>query len=438
VTIPGIGGGAESTTATVVGQATIHDERAEADFPSMGLVAHEAAHQWWGDLVTCRTWGHTWLNESFATYAEYLFTRHDRGEDEALVNVQEKRAAYFQEARTRYQRPIVLDRWRHPNDNFDRHTYQKGAAVLHMLRDVLGDEAFFASLKRFLSEHAFQPVRTEDLQGAIRETTGQDLGWFFDEWVYRPGHPVFDVRQVWDETEKELRVTVRQVQDHGAGAPIFRMPVALSAVTDAGTASKRVWLEKETEEVVIPVSSRPLLVRFDPEDVLLKEWTFAKTAEELAFQLGRDGSAGRIWAAGELGKATGDARAAAALTEAARSDPFWRVREAAVQAIGAWKRAEELAFLKARALDSSSRVRAAALRALGDLGRRDLVSFLVERFERDGSYLVQAEAVTAVGRCGDESAVAFLQKAAQMRSPRDVVGKAATRALEGFRKRPAA
>ncbi|MFQ5770165.1 MAG: M1 family metallopeptidase, partial [bacterium] len=129
ITIPGIGGGAESTTATVLGQSTIHDARAEQDFPSHWLVAHEAAHQWWGDLVTMRDWSQAWINESFATYSEYLFSRHDSGEDEGAVNLLEKKNAYLRETHTRYIRPIVFDRWRYPNDMFDAHLYPKGAVV---------------------------------------------------------------------------------------------------------------------------------------------------------------------------------------------------------------------------------------------------------------------------------------------------------------------
>jgi aminopeptidase N len=109
ITIPGIGGGAESTSATVLGHVTIHDVRAEQDFSSVPLVAHEAAHQWWGDLVTMRSWSDTWINEGFASYSEYLFALHAAGKDEAAINLLNKKQSYLKEAREKYMRPIVFD-----------------------------------------------------------------------------------------------------------------------------------------------------------------------------------------------------------------------------------------------------------------------------------------------------------------------------------------
>jgi aminopeptidase N len=133
VTSPRMGGGAENTTATVLGQGVIHDKRAEQDFSWDSTIAHEVAHQWWGDLITLRTWSQTWLNESFGTYSDYLYTRHDKGEDEGAHDLLGKKNQYLREAHTRYIRPIVFDRYNRPQDNFDSHTYPKGAAVLHML-----------------------------------------------------------------------------------------------------------------------------------------------------------------------------------------------------------------------------------------------------------------------------------------------------------------
>ena len=183
ITIPGIGGGAECTSATLIGQGVIHDERADQDFPTHWLVAHEAAHQWWGDLITLRDWGHTWINESFGTYFEYLFTRYDLGDDEGAVNLQDKKNTYLNEARNRYIRPIVFHRWNTPNENFDRHTYQKGAAVIHMLRWILGDEPFRKTLSHFLRKFAFKPAGTHDFLTAVREVTGRNLDWFFEQWL---------------------------------------------------------------------------------------------------------------------------------------------------------------------------------------------------------------------------------------------------------------
>lgn len=187
VCVAGYGGGMEATTATILGQSTIHDERADQDFSSDGLIAHELAHMWWGDLVTERAWPDVWLSESFATYAEYLFTRFDRGEDEGALNLEEKKAGYLAEARSRYIRPIVFNRYNEPWEIMDAHAYPKGAAVLHMLRSILGDGAFFRVLGAYLNRFAFKNADTHDLMTVVKDATGENLDWFFEQWVYSPG-----------------------------------------------------------------------------------------------------------------------------------------------------------------------------------------------------------------------------------------------------------
>ena len=190
VVVP-FGGGAESTSATVMGHRIMYDERGEQDFSSIGIVSHELAHQWWGDLITLRSWAHTWMNESFGTYSDYLYFRFEKGEDEGAVNLLGKKDSYLREAHTRYIRPIVYDRYRRAQDMFDSHTYPKGAVVLHMLRFMLGDDAFFRTLKHFLHEHAFQPVDTHDFTKAVKTVTGQNLDWFFEQWLFKPGPSLF-------------------------------------------------------------------------------------------------------------------------------------------------------------------------------------------------------------------------------------------------------
>ncbi|TLN04474.1 M1 family metallopeptidase, partial [bacterium] len=197
-------------------------EADEPDFTAIGIVSHELAHQWWGDLITLRSWGHAWMNESFGTYSDYLYHRHDRGDDEGAVDLQNKLAAYLREAHTRYIRPIVSDRYDKPEDMFDSHSYPKGALVLHMLRSILGDEVFFKTLSHFLHRYAFDAVDTADFIRSVKTVTGQNLDWFFDQWLFKPGPPVFDIRSEWDAAKKIARLKVAQVQDFAKGVPVFR------------------------------------------------------------------------------------------------------------------------------------------------------------------------------------------------------------------------
>ncbi|QOY85616.1 M1 family metallopeptidase [Paludibaculum fermentans] len=413
VTIPGIGGGAESTSATVVSDGTIHDEKADKDYPSHWLVAHEAAHQWWGDLVTMRGWSETWINESFATYGEYLYSKHSLGEDEGALNLALKRNRYLEEARTKYRRPIVSDRWTTPNQNFDRHTYEKGAAVLHMLRWSMGDREFQRATAHFLKKHSFQAADTHDLLIAIREATGQVQDSFFEQWIYQAGHPVFEVRWAWLEGEGAVELTVVQKQ-----APLFSTPVDIGVTTGSGKKVERLQIGKRDRQVFrIACASRPRLVRFDEGNHLLMEMEFPKEVEELEYQLEHDDAMGRMWAASQL-KGKG---AEAALRKAAHSDPFWAVRREALQALEG-----NAAFFSECVKDPKPGVRAAAIKRLAALKDCGLMA---ERFRAEDSYAVQAEALRAMGSCGDRSQLPLLKEAAAMESPGQVLRRAAQSAL---------
>ena len=429
ITIPGIGGGAESTTATVLGESTIHDAAAEQDFPSDWLVAHEAAHQWWGNMVSYRDWPETWLSESFATYSEYLWAYHAHGPEEGHVNLQRKWEAYFNEARMRYQRPIVFKRWEYPSQNFDRHTYQKGAVILAMLSDVMGERSFQRAMRHFLTRHAFQPVETQDFMSAIKEATGQNMDWFFDQWIFRAGHPVLEVASHWDAEHKQLRLTVAQTQDSLNGTPaVYRLPVHVRLESSEGGVERHlVWVTEREQTFSFSLSAKPRLVRFDDRDVLLAEWTHPKSTEELMYQLQQDNAAGRAWAAEALSGSRDDAKVLEALLVSAVNDSFWHVRAASIDAAG--DRAPA-AFLMQRSEDPHSKVRTAALRVLGDQGGAVHASFFRQRFESDDSYVARAEALRSLGKVGTAEERSFLEVASAVESPRDVIRNAALWALE--------
>jgi aminopeptidase N len=430
VIIPGIGGGAESTSATVIGEsAIVPDDRAMQDFSADWLVAHEAAHHWWGDLVTMRTWSETWINEGFATFGQHVYTCHVRGPDECAVDLQQKRTNYLDEVRTRYMRPIVYERYDHPNDNFDRHTYQKGAVVIDMLRHHLGEAAFWRSVSRFLHAHAFGSADTNDLVVAIHETTGKNVAWFIDQWVRKPGHPVLAVTQAWDPASRKVVLRVRQTQDTARGVPIFRLPVEVEVVTSRGATVHPIIVESAVQQFEFDAPDRPLLVRFDKGNHLLAELTFAKDTTELLYQLRHDDVMGKMWAASELGGRIGEPGVRDAL-QVATTDAFWAVRERAVTVLTTGGQGIGTDRLRELAIDPSSRMRVAALRALGARREAALLPFYRERFEKDDSYLAQAEALRAVGMVRDLASLPWLAQAAAMASPRNVIRVAAERARD--------
>jgi aminopeptidase N len=429
------GGGAESTSATAMTQRIMVDEKNEPDFPAIGIVSHELAHQWWGDLITLRSWAHTWMNESFGTYSEYLYTRFDKGDEEGAVNLLGKLNSYLREAKTRYVRPIVSDRYDKPGDMFDSHTYPKGAMVLHMLRNLVGDEPFFATLSHFLHHNAFQPVDTYDFIRSVKTVTGQNLDWFFDQWLFKPGHPVLEIKSEWDEPRKVVRLKVAQVQDFSKGIPVFRLPVAVKIVTAKGEDIRRVWIRQREELFEFPAETKPLLVRFDEGNVLIKEVAFSKDRDQLLYQLRHDDVVGRMTAAGELLRFKDDPNVLAGLEASAQGDPFWAVRRSAVEALAPIVSPKIPVLLKKACQDPSSLVRSAAVLALGERQDRNLAGFYKDVFKNDGSGRVQAEALRALGKTGDPAVIPFLRQSASVPSHQEMVKRAAEGAIKELEKK---
>jgi len=424
------GGGAESTSATAMTQRIMVDAADEADFPAIGIVSHELAHQWWGDLITLRSWAHTWLNESFGTYSDYLYHRYEMGEDEGALNLANKLAAYLREAKTRYIRPIVSDRYDKPGDMFDSHSYPKGARVIHMLRSILGDEAFFKTISTFLHRFAFQPAETSDFIRTVKDVTGQNLDWFFDQWLFKPGHPIFDIGAQWVPARKVVQMTIAQAQDYSRGIPVFRIPVDIKIVTAKGAVTHQVWLKEKRESFEFPAETKPLLVRFDEGNVLVKEVAFPKDLDELLYQLKSDDVIGRMDAAAALLKFKDEGRTVPALAASVKADPFWAVRKASLESLAKLAGPGAAAALTQVCKDANSDVRTAAVLALGDLKDKSRIEFFKELFKKDASLKVRAEAVRSLGKTGDASAVPFLKQAAEVPSRQNMIKRAAEAALK--------
>lgn len=283
-------GGMENTSATTLADTTLRDTRTlPAGESTDDLVAHELAHQWWGDLVTCRDWSHAWLNEGFATYFALLWTEHDKGVDRFRDAVERTANEYMQSPAAR-TRPLVYNVYRRPFDLFfDGVIYPKGAMVLHMLRHVVGDDAFWKGLNIYAHKHQFESVTTDDFRAAMEEASGQKLDWFFDEWTRGVGHPELAVTSSWDEGAKTLTLTVRQLQQ-GAGVPVFRMPVDVRIATAAGTRNERVTIDARENVFRFSLDAAPKKVAFDPDGWLLKRATYEKADAAVAYRLLGSGS----------------------------------------------------------------------------------------------------------------------------------------------------
>jgi aminopeptidase N len=307
--------------------------------------------------------------------------------------------------------------------------------VLHMLRNLVGDEPFFATLSHFLHHNAFQPVDTYDFIRSVKTVTGQNLDWFFDQWLFKPGHPVLEIRSEWDEPRKVVRLKVAQVQDFSKGIPVFRLPVAVKIVTAKGKDIRKVWIRQREEMFEFPAETKPLLVRFDEGNMLIKEVTFSKDLDELLYQLQHDDVVGRMAAAGELLRFKDDPRVLAGLEASAQSDEFWAVRRSAVEALAPIASPRIPALLKKACHDPSSMVRSAAVLVLGDRKDRGLAEFFKDVFKNDASGRVQAEALLALGKTDDPAMIQFLRQSAAVSSHQNMVKRAAESAVKKLEKK---
>jgi aminopeptidase N len=418
-------GGMENTTATTQTDRTLHDERAHLDFSSDSLVAHELAHQWFGDLLTCRDWSQAWLNESFATFFEGIFREAELGYDEYLYDVFEWVKRYLEEDRDRYRRPIVCNDYRDPIELFDRHLYEKGGAVLHMLRGELGEVRFWRSMRRYVADNVGRNVETIDLIRAIEQATGRNMRAFFDRWIFGGGHPQLRVSATYDELRRALTVTIDQTQSIDAENPAFACDVDI----EAGGRRVRVRVEREHETVTIPLDSEPGLVRFDPGAFILADVTYALGVRFAAAALAGDPSiVARIRAGRELVK-DGSVQARAALQAGFEGDMFWGVLAELAAALGkshaAWARDVLLNAVHHR----HPKVRRAVARALGEFTEAEVVDALIGPARADESYFVQATALHALGKTRYKKAFKILRDAVRETSWNGVVESGAALGL---------
>ncbi len=435
-------GGMENTSATTQTDRTLHDERAHVDFSSEPLVAHELAHQWFGDLVTCRDWSQAWLNEGFATYFETVWMEASRGWDEYQRAVFDIVEAYLDEDGERYRRPIVCNVYRDPIELFDRHLYQKGGAVLHMLRGELGWERMKRALRQYVSDNAARSVETIDLVRAIERATGRNVREFFAQWIDRGGHPELEVRASWDGERSALTFEVEQKQTIDDDHPPYVFDVDLGLVTpvpgaiacDAGDGPLvderrvRLHVSRAHESFVIAAPAKPGLIRIDPGAYVLCTLTFALDTEWHAAILRGDPSpVARIRAARALGKDS--ARPAhAALSSALRDEPFWGVAVEVAVLLGKARSPYARAALLAGRAHPHPKVRRAVATALGTYRDAQVASALLA-LRDDASYFVAGSALAALGKTRDERAFDVLVAALERPSWNETIAAGAAQGL---------
>jgi len=433
-----IAGGEENINATTLAMNYYPEPGSEEDFqPSYGtpfnnnvnLVAHEAAHQWFGDLVTCSDWCHAWINEAFATYLQSLYTERSEGADCMRWEMRAREGEYFDEDDKQYRRAIVDRNYVWPHDVFDHTTYRKGAAMLHELRYLMGDGEFFRGIAEFLKTHARGCADTDDFRKSMEKTSGQALEEFIDQAFLKPGYPEFRAEYSWDEDAKSATLRVKQTQDTSDGTPVFKLPCDIVFYVGGRRRKFRVLLDAGDQTFVFPLEARPSVVEFDPERWLLKKLKFEKSLDLLVNQLEQSQDAySRSEAATALGRFASD-RAVTALKEAALREQFWDVQACALRALGEMGGDKSLDALLEIGLPKNRRVRRGMAKALGSFRDERARKVLLELLHGDESPYVRCEAALGLAKAWPEGALPHLEEAMATHSPNETLAEACLEAM---------
>jgi aminopeptidase N len=269
-------GGMENTSCTTLTENCLIDDRAALDSDSESLIAHELAHQWFGDLVTCKSWQHLWLNEGFAVYMDAVWQQHAHGPDaygHQMWRTMKQVAAGDDPAA---RGGVVWPFYEQPFDTFSRpisNPYGKGASVLHMLRQNLGDELFWKAIGLYLRSHAYQSAETDDLRKAFEAVSGRSFEHFFQQWLYRAGSPNIHARYRWDPDAGEARITVEQTQTINTDCPAFSADIPVWLIDSSGAIDKRtIAMDGRSARLTVHCDAEPMQVLIDPEGAVLAKW----------------------------------------------------------------------------------------------------------------------------------------------------------------------
>ena len=426
-----VASGMENVSATTLAARDMLHEELASDRPegADSLVSHEMTHQWFGDLVTCKDWTNTWLNEGFATFGATLWEEHYYGTDASAYRYWRDQNAWMQ-SKELYLIPIMT---RDINDSVEYvgNVYDKAGWVIHMLREQMGDDAFFRALKHYLEKNRLQNVVSADLAKAIEESSGTNVDLFLDQWVYGAGAPRFTVRSSYDDKAMKISLSVRQTQKVEGHVGLFHVPVTISITTASGEKVFPVDISKADETFSFPVDGPPLMVLFDKGDKILKSLDFQKSPEEWIRQLRTAADVpDRADAAFALGGVRDNDAAVSALGDVAQHDKFWGVREEALRALGRLNSASAKKQVLAALSNEQPWVRTVAVEQMGRFhGDEDIAKRLQTIYKDDKSYSVRGAALQSLASDKAPNAESILEKALGTSSPQDVLRSAALRAM---------
>ncbi len=394
-----VSGAMENTTAVIFGEFMQGTKRALMDNGRINekVVAHEMFHHWFGDLVTTESWANLTLNEGFANYSEYLWFEQKHGRTVADEHLMAEQQGYLLTVGDGGH-PLIHYGYNSREDMFDAHSYNKGGCVLHMLRHLTGDEAFFASLNRYLKKNEYSDVEADELRLAFEDVTGQDWNWFFNQWFFAAGHPVLDISYSWDEPAKKASVHISQTQTQDGAPRIFNIPMAVDIYDNGGNARREeIRLTKRAQTFVFDAASKPALINVDANKTLLCEKNDQHTPEEWAFLY--------------------------------RNGPLFFDRSEALQGLQADSPALAAVVSKEALKDQSAEIR---LRALGgfELGDPGVMAQVEQMATSDPDHQVRASCISYLAEGADKKHIPVFEKGISEALPYSVVSAS----LEGLLK----
>lgn len=388
-----VSGAMENTTATLHQESAYQDARELVDGNSWeDVIAHELFHQWFGDYVTTESWSNLTLNESFANYSEYLWREYKYGKDAADAHAYSDMSGYLQSQSE--NKDLVRHYYRDKEDMFDAVSYNKGGRILHMLRNFVGDSAFFKALNNYLTTNKFKAGEAHQLRLAFEDVTGKDLNWFFNQWYFGAGHPKLDVTYDYDDAAKKVNVIVKQTQSSGK---VFKLPVAVDIYENGKKTRNKIWVTKKTDTFSFSYNSKPDLVNFDGDKYLLTDKKEnGKTLENYVFQFKNAGLYLDRREAVDAAAKQQDNPAALALLKDAASDKYQGMRNYALGKLDMKKEKVRTEFepiiYKIAQNDPKAVVRAKAISLLRNYNKPEYKNLYVKSLN-DSSYSVAGEAL---------------------------------------------
>ena len=402
-----VSGAMENTTAVIFGEFVQRTKRELIDNHNEKVVAHEMFHHWFGDLVTCESWANLTMNEGFANYSEYLWIEHKYGKDAADFHRYEELQGYLGSAQQGVH-PLVYFGFEDKENMFDAHSYNKGGLVLHMLRNYVGDEAFFAGLKLYLNTHQYTSVEAHDLRLAFEDITGEDLNWFFNQWFFSAGHPSLKIDHRFNEQTSSVEVTVEQTQNTDQMPAIFVLPFAIDIYLDKNNSIRKDVVMKERKQVFsFKVPQKPKLVIVDADNVLLMEKEEIKSEEEYVFQFYNAPNFLDQFEAISLMANTKNTTTNQ-LFEAALKNDFWLIRVQALELVEANSNNENT-ILDLAKNDSRSDVRAMAFEKLAKIADKNNIGIIKKAIQTEQAYPVIISAIQTLQSLDFKAAKEFMK-----------------------------